>query len=259
MKAVHSDTISYKVFKEYFQTVKFKYSSGLNYQNCSANFEFTINYQANGALVKFAAMNKNATSYQWEIVGFGNPIYITTPTMSHLYPYPSPFEKTFPWLVVLRTNDSVNNCGDTLTQSIIIQNPNYSILAGIKENNKSNFSIFPNPVNSFVTIDMENYSYQEQIAICHNAQYVVGPHGAGLTNILFMKKNSTLLELSAKDDEDFFNGFYILANMLEHNYLYQKCAIGQNSFIQDSHHSSLNVDLERLERNIKIMLNNNNV
>jgi hypothetical protein len=80
-----------------------------------------------------------------------------------------------------------------------------------------------------------------------------------VTNILFMKKNSTLLELSAKDDEDFFNGFYILANMLEHNYLYQKCAIGQNSFIQDSHHSSLNVDLERLERNIKIMLNNNNV
>jgi hypothetical protein len=111
----------------------------------------------------------------------------------------------------------------------------------------------------FKKVIMEKYSYQEQIAICHNARYVVGPHGAGLTNILFMKKNSALLELSAKDDEDFFNGFYILANMLEHNYLYQKCTIGQNSFIQDSHHSSLNVDLERLERNIKIMLNNNNV
>ena len=111
----------------------------------------------------------------------------------------------------------------------------------------------------FKKVVMENYSYQEQIAICHNARYVIGPHGAGLTNILFMKKNSTILELSAKNDNDFFNGFYILANMLGHNYLYQKCAFGNNSIACDSHKSSLNVNLARLERNIKIMLNNKNV
>jgi len=111
----------------------------------------------------------------------------------------------------------------------------------------------------FKKVIMENYSYQEQIAICANAKFMIGPHGAGLTNILFMKKNSALLELSAKNDEDFFNGFYILANMLNHDYLYQRCAIGNNSAIKDSHHASLNVDLERLERNIKIMLKYNNV
>lgn len=111
----------------------------------------------------------------------------------------------------------------------------------------------------FKRVVMENYSYQDQIAICNNSQYVIGPHGAGLTNILFMKKNSTLLELSAKNDNDFFNGFYILANMLGHNYLYQKCDSGENSIAYDSHKSSLNVNIERLERNIKIMLNYNNV
>jgi capsular polysaccharide biosynthesis protein len=111
----------------------------------------------------------------------------------------------------------------------------------------------------FKKIVMENYSYQEQIDICHNARYIIGPHGAGLTNILFMKKNSTILELSAKNDNDFFNGFYILANMLGHNYLYQKCAFGNNSIACDSHKSSLNVNLARLESNIKIMLNNKNV
>jgi hypothetical protein len=88
-------------------------------------------------------MNRNATSYQWEIVGFGNPIYKTTPTMTHLYPYSSAYEKTNAWLVVLRTNDIPNNCGDTVTQSIVIKNRNYSIYAGIKEeSNTSVFSLF---------------------------------------------------------------------------------------------------------------------
>ena len=198
MKAVHADTISYKVFKEYFQTVKFRYSSNVNYQNCSANFEVTINYQTNGALVTFAAMNRNATSYQWEIVGFGNPIYITTPTMSHLYPYPSAFEKTFPWLVVLRTHDAANNCGDTLTQSILIQNPNYSILAGIKENNMSNFSIFPNPVNSFVTIDMENYNDQ------NSEVSIINSLGLNIYRSTLSNKTTTI------DLSGFISGLYIL-------------------------------------------------
>jgi hypothetical protein len=157
IKAYTSDSISYKIYKEYFKTVKYNYSSSNNYQNCSANFEVSINYQSNGALVTFAAMNRNATSYQWEIVGFGNPIYKTTPTMTHLYPYSSAYEKTNAWLVVLRTNDIPNNCGDTVTQSIVIKNRNYSIYAGIKEeSNTSVFSLFPNPVSSSLTIDLEN-------------------------------------------------------------------------------------------------------
>ncbi len=111
----------------------------------------------------------------------------------------------------------------------------------------------------FKKIIMENYSYHQQIEICMNARFIIGPHGAGLTNILFMKKNGYLLELSAKNNEDFFQGFYVLANMLGQNYLYQKCQIAKNSIATDSHHSNLFVDLERLKRNIQIMLNHANI
>jgi capsular polysaccharide biosynthesis protein len=107
----------------------------------------------------------------------------------------------------------------------------------------------------FKKVKMQNYSYQEQIQICHNARYIIGPHGAGLTNILFMKNNSYVLELSPKEDRDFFTGFYFLANACNHFYLYQRCKMGSNSVALDSHHGSLLVDILQLEKNIKIMLN----
>jgi hypothetical protein len=107
----------------------------------------------------------------------------------------------------------------------------------------------------FKKVKMQNYSYREQIEICHNAKYIIGPHGAGLTNMLFMKNNSYVLELSPKEDRDYFTGFYFLANALNHFYLYQKCKIGSKSLVADSHHGSLLVDILQLEKNIKIMLN----
>ena len=73
--------------------------------------------------------------------------------------------------------------------------------------------------------------------------------------MLFMKNNSYILELSHKEDQDFFTGFYSLANACNHFYLYQKCKIGSNSVVLDSHHGSLFIDILQLEKNIKIMLN----
>lgn len=142
------------VYKEYYRTIPYNYSSETNYQNCSANFEFIVDYQPSGALLQFSAMNRNATSYQWEIMGFGNPIYSTSPSISQLYPYVN-YEEYFPWLVMLRVTDTVNNCEDTVTQQILIKNPNYTIPSDIKENKQSKFSIFPNPTTDFVNIDME--------------------------------------------------------------------------------------------------------
>jgi len=107
----------------------------------------------------------------------------------------------------------------------------------------------------FKKVKMQNYSYQQQIQICHNATYIIGPHGAGLTNMLFMKNNSYILELSSKPNQDFFTGFYFLANACNHFYLYQKCEIGSKSIRQDSHQGSLLVDIAKLEKNLKIMLN----
>ena len=142
------------IYKEYYRTIPYNYSSNTNYENCSANFEFIVDYQSTGALVQFSAMNTNATSYQWELLGFGNPIYSTTQSITQLYPYVNS-EEYFPWLIMLRVTDTINNCGDTVTQQILIKNPNYTIPYTIKENKQSNFFIFPNPATDFINIDME--------------------------------------------------------------------------------------------------------
>ncbi|GDX36016.1 hypothetical protein LBMAG18_05270 [Alphaproteobacteria bacterium] len=107
---------------------------------------------------------------------------------------------------------------------------------------------------NFKKVIMEDHSYQEQLSICANAKYLVAPHGAGITNIITMVKNSSVLELSSKKNEDFERDYLIMANMLEINYFYQKCQFGKNSLIFDSHHASIDVDCDMLEKNIKIML-----
>jgi hypothetical protein len=124
LDAFTNDSIrGYTDVKDYFRTRPYLYNSNKNYQNCSANFEINIDYQHDGALATFTAMNKNATSYEFEVIGFGNPIYTNYYIATKLYPYYYNFE---PWLVVLRTHDTINNCSDTVTKQFIIINPNYS-------------------------------------------------------------------------------------------------------------------------------------
>jgi hypothetical protein len=196
MRVQHIDTIACHMYKEYFRTVKYQYTSATNYQNCSANFEVIMNYQTNGVLVTFSAMNRNATSYQWAIIGFGNPIYVTTPTMSYLYSYPYCF-KTYSWLVTLSTHDTNNNCGDTLTQSILIRNPLWAIDEGIKELSEEQFSIYPNPVSTSLNIIFASPSSSRQLTVF---------------NSLGQKIHSSTLNpmTSSVDFSSFDNGLYFI-------------------------------------------------
>jgi capsular polysaccharide biosynthesis protein len=42
----------------------------------------------------------------------------------------------------------------------------------------------------------ENLSYLEQIRLCYNSKIIIGVQGSGLTNLIFMKKNSNLIEMT---------------------------------------------------------------
>lgn len=107
----------------------------------------------------------------------------------------------------------------------------------------------------FKKLVIDNFSYDEQIAICTEIKYLVSPHGAGLTNILFMKEGSYLLEMATKPDErKLLTDYYKLSSFLNINYLYQECLCGERSQVKDFHHGSLSVDLEKLEENLKLML-----
>jgi len=69
-----------------FKTILYNYSSSNNYNDCSANFEYTVvEENTNGQRILFSAMNKNASYYEWEIIGFGNPIWSYDDTVSYWY------------------------------------------------------------------------------------------------------------------------------------------------------------------------------
>lgn len=107
----------------------------------------------------------------------------------------------------------------------------------------------------FKKIIAEKFSYDEQVNIFHKAKYLVSPHGAGLTNILFMPNDSSILEMASKPStEKPLTDYYKISSCLKLNYYYQECEARGSR--KDFHHASLLVDLEELEKNIKKMLQN---
>lgn len=65
----------------------------------------------------------------------------------------------------------------------------------------------------------ENYKLEEQVRLMQQATHLIGLHGSGLTNMLFMNKNGTVLELrNAKDSHN--NCYFTMASAMEHDYYY---------------------------------------
>jgi capsular polysaccharide biosynthesis protein len=108
----------------------------------------------------------------------------------------------------------------------------------------------------FKKLIIDQFSYDEQIAICSKIKYLVSPHGAGLANLLFVPEGASILEMASEPySYRLVTEYYKLASMLNIKYFYQKCAMGPNSKVRDFHQASLIVDLEKLEKNLKLMLN----
>jgi len=108
----------------------------------------------------------------------------------------------------------------------------------------------------FKKLIMEKFSYDEQINIMRNAQYVVSPHGAGLTNILFMAENTNVLEMTTKPNPNKpLTDYYKLSTMLGINYFYQENDICGQKEVDNFHEVSLVIDLKKLEKNLQLMLN----
>ena len=65
--------------------------------------------------------------------------------------------------------------------------------------------------HGFKKIFFEKLSYEKQIELSMNCKIMIGYHGAGLTNLIFMKKNTHLIEI--------YNKYY----EHEHFKLFSKC------------------------------------
>ncbi|HMJ47545.1 MAG TPA: glycosyltransferase family 61 protein [Ferruginibacter sp.] len=97
---------------------------------------------------------------------------------------------------------------------------------------------------------LENYSFSQQLSLLQSTKVLIGPHGAGLTNMLFMPKgNSIIIELRNKADK-YWNMFFTLATDLGHDYLYLLGDAISSEFSQasDTHNADLYIDARELDQ-----------
>lgn len=104
----------------------------------------------------------------------------------------------------------------------------------------------------FSIVHFEDYSWNEQVAICSKAKYMIGLHGAGLSNMLFMSENSIVFELR-KTHDSHNNCYFSLASALGHSYYYMQC----NTNAKEILNADLIVDKQEFKQVLEIIFNTN--
>jgi len=103
----------------------------------------------------------------------------------------------------------------------------------------------------FKTVCFEDHSFEEQVKIASEAQFLISNHGAGLTNMLFMTSGSSVFELRQKGDAH-SNCYFALSSALNLNYFYQACDSENPG--EQANKANLAVDCRLLRKNIELML-----
>jgi len=99
----------------------------------------------------------------------------------------------------------------------------------------------------------ESCPFEEQVRTAAGARYLVSNHGAGLTNMLFMRPGSHVLELRHEADR-VSNCYFTMASALGLRYSYQTCSSPNPE--ESAHTADVIVDIPRFERNLERLLAN---
>lgn len=92
----------------------------------------------------------------------------------------------------------------------------------------------------FKSVLMSDFSVKEQAKIFRNAECIVAPHGAGLTNLVFSTSRTKLVELLP---DDYLNPcFYSIAAEKDMDYAAVVCR--SNASTLGYHHSMMSVDVD---------------
>jgi len=103
----------------------------------------------------------------------------------------------------------------------------------------------------FTVIYNEDLSFWDQLSVYSNANCLVSAHGAGLTNMIFMEANSSIVELyKRKSNSNDWHSFayWYLADTLQFKYYQHSCEPidpGEHFLTAD-----INVDIEKLEQTL---------
>lgn len=103
----------------------------------------------------------------------------------------------------------------------------------------------------FEIVCAEELSFEDQVRRFSRARYLVSNHGAGLTNMLFMRDGGSVLEL--RHVSDYVNNcYFILASALGLKYYYQLAQAERNS--ADPHIADLVVSPTEMKTNLSKLL-----
>jgi hypothetical protein len=106
--------------------------------------------------------------------------------------------------------------------------------------------------HGFTEVCLEKLSFAEQFALFRDAEFIVTPHGAGLTNLVFCQKRSPVIEFLAEDAEANPQIWYwALANDMNLPYGCLECPLERSG--RDSGSYDTTVDVEKLDALFKKM------
>jgi hypothetical protein len=103
----------------------------------------------------------------------------------------------------------------------------------------------------FEIVCAEDLSFEDQVRLFSRARFLASNHGAGLTNMLFLRDGGSVLEL--RHNSDYVNNcYFILASALKLKYYYQLCKAERDS--ADPHTAHLVVSRTEMETNLNLLL-----
>lgn len=135
-------------------------------------------------------------------------------------------------------SDKVNNL-------IVNRSRIYSTRASAKIRKVANESEVIELLNKydFSIINFDDYSFVEQIEIMSKSDFLIGMHGANLTNMIFMRNESVIIEFM--NDKIFNSSYYQLSSSINMKYNYLSCLPANKS--TDENNDDLYIDLAALE------------
>jgi capsular polysaccharide biosynthesis protein len=106
----------------------------------------------------------------------------------------------------------------------------------------------------FTPVWLEEHNFATQIALFSNAEYIVAPHGAGLTNLMWCNSSAKILELFSPNYVNVC--FWAIANQigLEYFYLIGNGKKPPNYFDPHLGEDNINISIEELNQSLKIVL-----
>ncbi len=81
----------------------------------------------------------------------------------------------------------------------------------------------------FKIVDFEDMTTREQVNLVNESDVLAGVHGAGLTNMMFLDKGKSIIEVRGNGDKS-NNCFFSLASELSLNYYYFFAEVDENDF-----------------------------